>query len=373
MRSEPIYLEIKKYLMYLITQNQHDKLFLLPSEKQLCIRFTCSRITARRAMDELKNENMIISVPGRGSFIKQAAENAQPFYKSKSVCLIMPNLDTDYYRALLKGISNQFSQSEIFLFCTFTKDAKLTEEMLIDSAIGKMFDGLLVHPVIHDVPSDRLIKLVSKNYPLLFVGRSPLNSMTNRVCCDDEALICNAMDFLMDNGHSNIGFITEETNVADNYADRIRAYKEYVSGKRIPARLCETDFFSGATPQERGQFITDRLDRFFRINPEITALISSDKALEYLEPILIGRGIRPEQISLISIDRPENPVAVRAFPNVLYVDQNPENIGRLAAEHIARQIFNGTPPVQIKTNSQICRLADGQPFFPAHCAKPPRQ
>lgn len=54
----------------------------IPSEKELCEMFNVSRITARKAVNDLQEENLLIKKQGKGTFVKksQIDQSLQKFY-----------------------------------------------------------------------------------------------------------------------------------------------------------------------------------------------------------------------------------------------------------------------------------------------------
>ncbi|MBN2220144.1 MAG: GntR family transcriptional regulator [Kosmotogaceae bacterium] len=63
----PVYYRIYKELKRRIGKGVYSK--RLPTEKELCNEFNVSRLTLRRALDELKRESVIESSKGRGTFV----------------------------------------------------------------------------------------------------------------------------------------------------------------------------------------------------------------------------------------------------------------------------------------------------------------
>lgn len=69
--SVTLYQQLKTHLENLILQRGMQAGDRLPSEKELEIQFKVSRITVRRALQELAAEEKIVRVPGKGSFVLQ--------------------------------------------------------------------------------------------------------------------------------------------------------------------------------------------------------------------------------------------------------------------------------------------------------------
>jgi len=103
----PLYKQLFNYLNAAIENNQFKPGDRIPSENELVKMFKISRVTIRRALQELAYQNKIICVPGKGSFVLQPkiepltaltsfsenmrAQGYEPSYKEATVTFIEPN------------------------------------------------------------------------------------------------------------------------------------------------------------------------------------------------------------------------------------------------------------------------------------------
>jgi GntR family transcriptional regulator len=67
----PLYKKVKSYLEKLLDEGKIKPGEQLPSEKDLVTQFNVSRITVRRALQELVIDERITRIPGKGSFVLQ--------------------------------------------------------------------------------------------------------------------------------------------------------------------------------------------------------------------------------------------------------------------------------------------------------------
>jgi len=87
MSSTPLYVQLKNQLQDQILLGELGPGVLLPTEQQLCEEHDLSRITVRRALEELANMDLIERVQGKGSIVKhrkveQSQTKIQGFTKS---------------------------------------------------------------------------------------------------------------------------------------------------------------------------------------------------------------------------------------------------------------------------------------------------
>lgn len=73
--SEPKYKEIRNYLKSQIQQGIFQIGEYLPSENELCKRFSITRTTARKALDELVKEGFVERLQGKGSRVKERRQS----------------------------------------------------------------------------------------------------------------------------------------------------------------------------------------------------------------------------------------------------------------------------------------------------------
>jgi len=66
----PKYYMLKKELVKKIDNDELVDNVMIPSERELCDTYNVSRITVRRAIDELVNEGYLYKIQGKGTFVK---------------------------------------------------------------------------------------------------------------------------------------------------------------------------------------------------------------------------------------------------------------------------------------------------------------
>ena len=79
----PYYVQIKHILLERIRNDEYPEQSLLPSETVLAAEFSVTRMTIRKALDELKREGMISTERGKGSRVttEKIEQSLQRFYR----------------------------------------------------------------------------------------------------------------------------------------------------------------------------------------------------------------------------------------------------------------------------------------------------
>ncbi len=342
-----IYDKIKKYLLELIAQNKNKQNFLLPSEQQLSIRFNCSRLPAKRALNELSEEGIVVRIPGRGSFINNSGSIYQTNLNNINICVMIPNISSPYISHIIEGVSDVFYKENVAFFCYITYNSKDFERSFAHSVLGKQFDGLIVFPSLHGTYSERFLEDISKKRPAVFVSQKTKNNTISTVCCENNKIMTDTISYLTEKGHKKIGFIANQQSYDDVSLKRVEIYKKCIKdiGEKDRLLLCN---FDNAPDDD----ISVKIDSFFKKHSDITALITTTDALPYISKSVYFYNTAISSESFIAINKPKSNTAL-PVSNLLYVDTFPKEIGRVAAETILRHIKGDTAIKEIYINPKM--------------------
>lgn len=91
----PKYLQIKEDLINNIEDGEYAKVDMLPSESDLCKKYGVSRVTIRKTLEELKNENYVFSKAGFGTKINHRRDDLCLFTQVESFTSEMKEYGTN--------------------------------------------------------------------------------------------------------------------------------------------------------------------------------------------------------------------------------------------------------------------------------------
>ena len=381
-KRQPLYKQIRTYIVDNISQNRWKPNDKIPSENELAAQFHVSRITIKNALQELTNEGVIYRIQGKGSFVSKHESGETPVYQSDSgqdsnlVAYLMPRLDNLFTANLLNGIENQLALEGYHLLFCETNGSQERESEILKKMIQLKVKGIIIYPVTRETYNEELLKLTLNNFPLVVVDRYIKGVETNCVCSDNFNSGYEAVTHLLQLGHSRIGFVTTPYEGTTSKEDRISGYEKAIIDNHIPIdhslRLIYRDAgqpavkTSGQEPLNRSMI--ESIKSFFLQNPDMTSVIAVNSGVGFnvLEAAKELSVQVPEDVSVVFLDDFEFS-SFSAIPPTC-VSQEEKNVGREAAKLLVSIIENpkqgrrkintptklivrkSTAPVNVRTN-----------------------
>lgn len=289
----------------------------IPSENELANMFRVSKLTARKAIDKLVSEGLLVRVQGIGTFVSDLAKFNKNSVKSVGVLII--NRFDDRGLSITGGIVKTL---ERFYITPIVVDVAQNEGRYIShklkALINQEISGLIVSPTqtLLEVPIFK--KLLNENFPIVFVDRT-IEGVDIPTVESDNYLggVLLGRHFRKVHNVKKALFVTQEGFELTSVRDRYIGFKE---------GLCnDVDIF-----------IADKLEKIREILPDIKKKIY-DGIFFCHDPLAIGglfilweAGIRPpKDIKIVSFD--DRDVTKFALPKLTTVKQNFEAIGEEAA------------------------------------------
>ena len=113
----------------------------LPTESELMEQYNVSRITASRALNELRNEGIIIRYPGKGTFVANKPEPILPLQTASSgsvsgtsaslteIAFILPTIQDYFSLSLINGLKSVFSPDQYRLYLFSSQNDKSEDQI----------------------------------------------------------------------------------------------------------------------------------------------------------------------------------------------------------------------------------------------------
>ena len=221
MKYLEIYEDLKKQILRrVIAPND-----AVPSEKALTIKYNVSRITAKRALNELAKEGLIYRIQGRGSFVKEHGN-----LTNRQLLLVLPfsgNQDLGNYIAGIQDILKDTTWK--LLSITNDEFFKLNIDQLKENYAGAIYYPQNLH---NDIP--RLLKIYLAKFPLVLLDQTIAHSIIPSVISDNVGGGFLATKHLLQNKRKKIAFYGATDfmsdfngSTADRFAGYIKALRKY--------------------------------------------------------------------------------------------------------------------------------------------------
>lgn len=353
--STPLYEKIYEYIIDQIKQGNLMKGDRVPSEKELAEEFDVSRITSKKALDLLAQNNIIERIRGKGSFVAHLQEEnskcspndmqSSTLTNSKLIALIIPDFDNAFGLNLVKTIEKICLQNNCNLIIRRTVGKIKEEENAIIDLVSSGVDGLIIFPVHGEHYNTEILKLVLKDFPIVLVDRYWKGIPASSVCTNNQSASETLTNYLFTLGHKEIAFLSPSPSGNSTVEERLQGYHIAYSkqGLKMKPDFLLIDLISSLPQNKEDQSdITLHADsqaikRFIENHPEVTAFVVAEYYLALtLKNVLkkLGKKI-PEDYSVVCFDCPEDRFEQPLFT---HIHQHEEEMGKKAVHLLMKQL-----------------------------------
>lgn len=345
MKPLPLYKQIQNDIRKFIENGTLKEGDRVPSEKELAEQYRVSQITSKNALIGLVEEGLLVRVQGKGTFIKRELshlhelEQREEPEENKVIGLILPTMKTKVDQHLFDYLEKYIADSGYELMVRITRESQEEETRVIENFIAKQVQGLIIFPVEKENYNNAILRLSLEKFPLVLIDRFLKEIVTYSVSSDNVNGVFEAVNYLIEKGHTAIAFISPEiTNtVTDERAlgfEKAIVHHKRSINKHLWCLLNLETIMKGTAKEEIISFLQER--------PEITAVVTVNTELchyAYSAIKELNKSI-PDEIELISFDDP-------GLEQVSYIQQNEEEMSRLTVNLLVEQIEGKYDPQRI--------------------------
>ncbi len=205
----------------------------LPSEKELCSTFSCSRQTVRTALEILEAQGLIVKRRGSGSYL------ADDTVRNMTVFYITDDCDRYHSPSLISGIKTELASSGYGLKTFSTSGSSSEEASIIKRAIEERTAAVIFEPS-HDLipgPVTRVIEeALDSHIPVIWCNAAYPPEGALCVAPDYRQGSRRLADHLKENGRKNIACIFRMD--ASIGREGYEGYIDSVFGTELPFEDC---------------------------------------------------------------------------------------------------------------------------------------
>lgn len=243
---------------------------------------------------------------------------------TKTIGVVIPELNNVFCSEIITGMEDILrSRGYATIVCDCRTDRRL-EKDAVEFLTRKRVDGMVNMPV--DVTGSHLVPFQKTGKPIVLIDRKIHGMECDSVLVDNVTAAKEAVTFLLENGHRNIGIIGGTRDVF-TARERLEGYCKAHKQAGLPVK--ESLIYHGDYTIESG---ARALEALVKRNKDMTAVFITNYEMTMGAVIVMNElGIRiPEQLSVIGFDN--LPFARACSPKLTIVSQPTMEIGREAAE-----------------------------------------
>ena len=235
--KKPLYIQIIEYIQQKIEKNEWKQGEQLPTEMELAEKFNVSRITTKRAMEELARDGIIYRKKGQGSFVSNnSSADRTTAEQNKIVSIIIPyQKNREEMLDYIKGATDFLNSKGFYLSVHCVEDENNEKETeYLKSIPLQGISGIIYYPLDGNHDYEYLIPLSIQHYPIIFIDKYFESLPISSVVSDNYNGTYKAMGQLIQKGHHSISFFSRKPiEHASSLKERYMAYCKSLAENKI--------------------------------------------------------------------------------------------------------------------------------------------
>ncbi len=301
---------------------------------------TVSRVLNGFEFVKASTREKVLAAADRLGYVANVQARALAGGRSNVIGLLVPGLDNGYIGEIARGIDEELAKInyDLMLYTTHRHQGK--ESVYINQIVRGLAAGLLT--IVPLVPATYVEALQARQTPLPYVliDQYDDSGLSSIVDATNHQGMYEATTYLLDQGHSRIGFISGMMEIR-SAIDRLEGYKAALldRGVKIYDDLIVSGEFSAIKGYDAAKTLLAR-------SPRPTAILASNDIMAFSAMNAIrdhGLDI-PADVSVIGFD--DIPQAQIVHPKLTTVRQPLDQMGRAAVKLLLDQIEQPDHPPQ---------------------------
>ena len=252
-----------------------------------------------------------------------------------AIGIAVPDIADPFFGAIIKAVEIEARRRGVAVIVSSLGYEPQHEQEAVETLLKRQVRGLICCPVAAD---QSYLKPWQHRTPMVFIDRSPLKLTADSVVEDDLGGAETMVRHLIEHGHRRIAFIGDSTRLSDD--------DPAVAGLPGGAREGRSARRRRAAPSRRASrrdHLDEALGAFRSLRHPPTALFSSNGRLS-MAVLPAVRRLGWSDVALVSFG--DFPMAQFLDPAITVMDQDPDSVGRAAAERLFARIAEPEPKAQ---------------------------
>src|SRR6185295_5447465 len=163
--------------------------------------------------------------------------------KTFTIGVILPNLSEEFFSIAINGIEDVATVNKYTVLIGQSHDDTERERVIADTMRRHRIDGLIVSLAKDTISYEHFDQLIEQGVPVVFFDRVPDTPDSYTVSCDLRSSSVKLVDWLVNKGHTQIGFIKGPDTMKPSQ-ERMDGYFEGLKKNKLPinnAYVVQTD------------------------------------------------------------------------------------------------------------------------------------
>lgn len=319
----------------------------LPSNRKLASQWDLSAITITAAMDELVRRRLIIRRRGSGTYV--TSDPLELHRRLRIGFVVADNTSSSYTLQVLDSLWLLCREHHCDLLPIFRSPEEIEEAVAEYSLHGALIFNCT------EIPPGLVKRLRSKGTPSLLLSSVQQESSEFSIGYSNEQIIEDAVDYLAELGHRNIGFLVGQSRSLP-YRERYNSFMAAMWKRQLPVNLAWINVAAAQQPT---------IDAYFSQAERPTAVVIGDRLLApKVYRSLAEHGIHiPQELSLFCIDEPDHTEQFTPRLSMFRIDVS--GFCRAGMLTLLQQINHGP---EFRSDERNYEFVEG-----ASCAPPPQR
>ena len=348
--KKAMYLQISDDLRSKIDSEHYKVGDKLPTENELIDLYGVSRVTARRAMDTLAQDDLIIRRPGRGSFVIEKESSNKQAVNAKTeemIGVIFPTIFPCFGTQLTHEISSNLQERGFHMVYIGNQGNQSTESAALKSIMKLPLDGLIIWPATGRYLGNEIIKLIIDEFPVVMLDRYIQEIETNYVVTDNRQATKKALQHLLDLGHKQIGICSIKKSYDSSIKERVTTATNFLTENGVDFNLVtnvievsDHPFANNESIKNSRTQLTKQVKNHLKAYPDTTAFFVTEyypATLLYEVLTTLGYSV-PEDFSIVCYDFPN--FYLEDVVQFTHIKQNEAKLARKSVELVLNSIDN---------------------------------
>ncbi|GMA69439.1 LacI family transcriptional regulator [Leuconostoc litchii] len=253
--------------------------------------------------------------------------------KAKNSLLIgvsVADISNTYTSRLLKGISDYF-QNTIYQVLIMDGDNSIAREYSnLEKMVSEKIDGIILQPLVHQPEHYQL--LIDEKIPVVQVDRYTEPFTWSAVVSDNFQKSLEVAELIIDKKYEEIIILANHINGVSSRMNRYNGLKSGVENTNISIKLIEIDDIENWQNLLLSMIDSKTKKALYALNGQVL--------WEIIRLLKKHNVSIPDDVGVIGYD--DDMFADMISPEITAVSQNPQEIGRIAADNLMQIMDNHT-------------------------------